>query len=401
MSRSLPQFRVLTARVGAGHVQAARAIEEAFVTRGMAGQVRSIDVMERVPSWFRTLYAGGYTALVTRFPRWYDRLYRMTDQSTIRRLGPVERLRIAVEAMILRGLRDEIAADRPDWLIHTHFLPAASCARWRASFGWPIRQAVVVTDFHPHRIWRVKCVDRYFVASDVTRRQLIESGVEAHTIDVTGIPILARHREPTDRAAVFRDFRWPPDRPVILLLAGSDFVSGPVERAIDRLLRAFPEVTLQVAAGRNAALHDRTRRRMARFPNLRVIGHTDRINELLDCATVVLSKTGGVTTSECLAHGACLVALFSVPGQEAHNADYLVERGAALGVLRLAELVEVVGSLLSNPGRRANLQTVARTLGRANAAERIVSDVTRSTYERTDRRRGVHRTPDSQISCGS
>jgi len=379
MSRSLPQFRVLTARVGAGHVQAARAIEEAFVARGMAGQVRSIDVMERVPDWFRILYAGGYTALATRFPRWYDRLYRMTDRSTRPWPGPLERLRIAVEAVMLRDLQDEIAAERPDWLIHTHFLPAASCARWLEGFPRAIRQAVVVTDFHPHRIWRVKCVDRYFVASDVTRRRLIESGVEGHTIDVTGIPILARHRGPADRAAVFRDFRWPADRPVILLLAGSDFVSGPVEGAIDRLLRAFPDATLQVAAGRNAALHDRTRRQMGRFSNLRVVGYTDRINELLDTATVVLSKTGGVTTSECLAHGACLVALFPVPGQEAENADYLLERGAALEVSHLAELVEVVGSLLSNPGRRAELQTAARTLRRTDAAERIVRGLIHAT----------------------
>ncbi len=387
-----PRIWIVTARVGAGHLQAARAVQEALAARGLSDRVRFIDAMTIVPAWFRAFYAGGYTLLVTRHPRLYGRLYDVSDvQRESKRDGLRSRLRDAVgrmrragEALVLRSLRRRLLDDRPDWVVHTHFLAPPALASWIAGAGLPTRQAVVVTDLHPHAVWVDDRVDRYYVAVDQARETLLRRGVEPDRVRVTGIPILAKHRRTVDRADTFRSFDWPPDRPVILLVAGSDFVVGPIESVVEKLLGAFPDATLQVATGHNARLTERLCRLGRRRPQLRIVGYTDRMHDLIGAATVVISKTGGVTTSECLAHGAALVAMYPVPGQERWNADYLSQRGAALTVTRVPEVVPAVRSVLTDPVLRASMQRAARMLARPAAADDIVSDLLEAAPNRSE-----------------
>lgn len=192
------RFWIVTARVGAGHVQAARAVEEALSVRGLGNQIRYIDVMEHVPPWFRRVYAGGYARLASRFPRVYGAGYHLSDRSHASWPTTSERLRSRLDAWVIRSLREQLADDAPEWIVHTHFLAPAPMGQWIRQQGLKTRQAVVVTDFHPHRIWLADPVERYFVGADSARDALISRSVERARIQVSGIPILARHRRIVD-----------------------------------------------------------------------------------------------------------------------------------------------------------------------------------------------------------
>ena len=49
-------------------------------------------------------------------------------------------------------------------------------------------------------------------------------------------------------------------------------------------------------------------------------------------ADIVVSKPGGLTTSEMLARGAVMVIVNPIPGQESRNSDFLLENGAAIKI---------------------------------------------------------------------
>jgi processive 1,2-diacylglycerol beta-glucosyltransferase len=85
-------------------------------------------------------------------------------------------------------------------------------------------------------------------------------------------------------------------------------------------------------------------------------------------ADLVLSKPGGLTTSEVLARGAVLAIVNPIPGQESRNSDYLLENGAAVKVNNIGTLAHKLGPLLADPGRLARLSANARRLGRPRAA---------------------------------
>jgi processive 1,2-diacylglycerol beta-glucosyltransferase len=103
-----------------------------------------------------------------------------------------------------------------------------------------------------------------------------------------------------------------------------------------------------------------------------VMGFTDQMDELLAVADLVVSKPGGLTTSETLARGAAMVIVNPIPGQESRNSDFLLENSAAIKVNNLTTLAYKVTSLLKEPQRLAELKANAQRLGRPRAAFAVV-----------------------------
>jgi processive 1,2-diacylglycerol beta-glucosyltransferase len=89
---------------------------------------------------------------------------------------------------------------------------------------------------------------------------------------------------------------------------------------------------------------------------------------LLLAADLVVSKPGGLTTSETLARGAAMVIIDPIPGQETRNSDFLLENGAAIKVNNLGALAHKIERLLADPPKLEQLKANARRLGRPRAA---------------------------------
>src|SRR2546422_332933 len=106
--------------------------------------------MQVVPAWFRGLYAGGYTRMVTSLPLLMGWLH---DHMDLPRPVIPDVLRSSLERHVLRSLRSRLAHDPPDWIVHTHFVSCGAVSHWVAGRRPRIRQAVVITDTYPHRLW--------------------------------------------------------------------------------------------------------------------------------------------------------------------------------------------------------------------------------------------------------
>ena len=99
-----------------------------------------------------------------------------------------------------------------------------------------------------------------------------------------------------------------------------------------------------------------------------MLGFTDQMDELMAAADLVVSKPGGLTTSEALARGAAMAIVNPIPGQESRNSDFLLENGAAIKINNIATLPHKLTQLLDDPARLARMKAAARRLGRPRAA---------------------------------
>ena len=98
------------------------------------------------------------------------------------------------------------------------------------------------------------------------------------------------------------------------------------------------------------------------------MGFTTDIDELMGVADLVVSKPGGLTTSEVLARGAAMAIVNPIPGQESRNSDYLLESGAAIKINNTATLAYKITQLLSDKERLASLRANVRRIARPRAA---------------------------------
>lgn len=366
---------LLSVSAGAGHVRAAEALR--LTASEMDGAAETIalhlDVMDYVGTTFRKLYTDFYIKLVNKAPTLWGYLYQITHEAEPD--SSMERLRRGIERLNTRALLREIAAFNPDAIICTHFLPAEILSRAIADGKLQCPVWVQVTDFDLHRLWVQPHMRGYFAANDEVAFRMQRQGITTDTIHTTGIPIMPAFCAPLQRTECATEAGLDPARRTILMMGGGAGLGG-LDSVAERLLQLPLDFQLIVLAGRNAqslqALQQLALRHSGR---LLPLGFTNQVERLMACSDLVITKPGGLTTSECLAMGLPMIVNAPIPGQEERNADFLLEQGVALKAYDGDTLEYRVRLLLQQEQRLAAMSTRARTLGRPDAARAVLQRV--------------------------
>ncbi|WP_394777347.1 glycosyltransferase [Undibacterium sp.] len=362
---------LLSVSAGAGHMRAAEAI------RASAGnadvEITHLDAMEFVTAAFRKLYTDFYIKLVNKAPGLWGYLYNMTHEAQAD--STLERLRRQLERMNARALMREIKAFRPDAIICTHFLPAEMLSRLirKGELHCPVW--VQVTDFDLHRMWVHEHMSGYFAANDEVAFRMRSQGIAADTIHITGIPIMPAFGQVPDRATCAREYGLDPQRRTFLLMGGGTGV-GSMDTIAARLLGIEGDFQLIVLTGKNTALLADLEAMAKAWPGrLFPQGFTRQVERLMACADLIVTKPGGLTSSECLAMGLPMIVNAPIPGQEERNADFLLEQGVALKAFDEVTLEYRIRHLLQHPAKLDDMAGKARQLGRAHAAKDVLNIV--------------------------
>jgi processive 1,2-diacylglycerol beta-glucosyltransferase len=202
----------------------------------------------------------------------------------------------------------------------------------------------------------------------------VARGAQAESILATGIPISARFSANSDRMSVRKTLGLRDDLPTILVLSGG-FGMGPVAEILTELDKVTLNFQTVVVTGRNEEL----RRELAavdRKHPTHVLGFASNMHELMAIADLIITKPGGLTSSEALAMGKPLFILNPIPGQEAANSDFLLERGAAVKVNRVEDLPYRIECLLGT-AKLGEMEQAAKALGKPGAAKAICEEVVR------------------------
>lgn len=358
---------VLSASVGAGHLRAAEAVELALRQLDPEVVVQNVDVLDYTNAAFRRLYARAYLDLVNRAPHVLGYFYDLLDQGPAKP-QKADRLRVLVERLNLRPLLRFLETQPWDVIINTHFLSAEIIASLRQNGKFHTPQMTVTTDFETHRLWVTPPCDHYFTATEEGAIHLQHWGVPPGDVTVSGIPIHPVFAQAKDRGECRARLGLASDRPLVLQLAGG-FGVGPVEQLLAALLAIEVPLEVAVVTGRNLELKARLEQIQPPPRHaVKILGFTTQMDELLAAADLVVTKPGGLTTSEALARGAAIAIVNPIPGQESRNSDFLLENGAAVKINHLAVLPHKLTRLLGDAARLAQLRANARRLAKPEAA---------------------------------
>jgi processive 1,2-diacylglycerol beta-glucosyltransferase len=360
---------IATVTAGAGHVQAGVALEEAWRALRPRDVVKRVDVLEYTPAPFRRLYSQGYVQVIQHAPELYARSFRKTDDANF--MVKASPLRRKLAGGIARRFIRMVKEFEPHAVLCSHFLPPevlGSVTQWENRRPFIVS---VVTDFEAHAIWMESCVDHTFVAMPETKARLLARGVPDERVSAFGIPVSQRFPLAPNRrqARVLLGFSTG----TVVLVLGGGFGMGPVKEILKHLGAVPTPLQIAVVTGRNAVLEQQLKFLPHRHPT-RIFGFVDNMNLLMAASNLIITKPGGLTTSEALALGRPLLIVDPIPGQEAANSDFLLEQGAAVKVNRLEDLPHRMSTLLAG-NRLVVLSRAARRLGRPNAAKKICQKV--------------------------
>jgi processive 1,2-diacylglycerol beta-glucosyltransferase len=357
-----------------GHQRAAQALAKAFEQQPNTS-VTLEDTLQCSLPLFRRSYIGSYLGIADKAPEFWSFFYAQTDRPS----SLLDGARALSTSVGVRGLPALLQHAKPDAIVCTHFLPIEALALMRRPMP-PIY--CVLTDYHAHQFWACPGVERYFVPTDATQRELIGAGVAPARVYVSGIPIDPAIDTLADHHAAKQQLGLPHDKLVVTLL-GSGLPSERVREIALALLAelqpgasAAAPATLVVATGRNRELAARLADiEQASGGLMRVLGPQPSLDPLIVASDLVLSKAGGLTVSEVLARGVPLLLPTPLAGQESWNADYVIGAGAGLGYDTPRDLAASAADLLAHPARRAAMSAAARAIARPAAAQSIAARV--------------------------
>src|SRR5260370_6765800 len=174
------------------------------------------------------------------------------------------------------------------------------------------------------------------VAIEEAAEHLAHIGVPREKLRVTGIPIDPLFAAPLNRFEARKRLGLDADAAVILISAGGHGV-GPLEQLVRDLLTLQRPWQIVAIAGKPQKIR-RGLEGLAKeagklprgAPKLFPVGFTTEMDKYMAAADLMVGKTGGTTTSEALSCSVPMAPIEPIPGQEARNADHLLEAGAAI-----------------------------------------------------------------------
>ena len=207
----------------------------------------------------------------------------------------------------------------------------------------------LITDHHAEPAWVHPEVSEFAVADEEVARQLQQWGASAHQITVCGIPADPRFSEDIDVQDTRVRYGAHDNLPLVLLMGGG---MGPtrMDRVAARSVRNRPADARSRGLGSrpprmaSTLTHSRARRRLDQS---RGVG-SDDIPSLMRSADVLVTKPGGLTTTEAALCGVPTVLFDPIPGPEERNAARFVAAGAGVTVSG----DEATASAVTAPPRR-------------------------------------------------
>ena len=178
-----------------------------------------------------------------------------------------------------------------------------------------------------------------------------------------------------DKETILNELNLNPEKKTIVLMGGS-FGAGNIKETLDELLEINRDFQILVITGRNKALKEKIDRRLATTEhnkNVQVLGFTDKMNDILYAADLIVTKPGGLTTTETLLKGIPMIVPYYIPGQEEENLDFLSNCGAVIRVTKKYTLPVLVKVLLDYPERVDLLKKNIESIKKVNSAQNIAN----------------------------
>ena len=373
MKKKRPRLLILYASAGAGHKQAARALAAVCEETSVA-VAEAIDILDYAPAYFKRLYRGSYLEVVKRMPElWgylFDRSYKYKKPTMTARLHHV------VGNMHIMPLLKYVKGFKPDALVFTHFLGWDALGSLKRVKAFNVPFFCIVTDFTIHSFWINKHVYKYYVPTEGEKRILKSHGFKEKMVNITGIPVDPRFAKNHNKAALRKKLKLKSTQPLVLMISGRYNLAG-----YETLLQSFRDVKkpiqIIVLAGKDKILERKLKavgRRLKRM-DVRVYGMVDNMHELMAASDIVISKPGGLTTSEVLASKTLMAVIDPIPGQEMRNSDYLLESGVAIRVHDMETGGLKIADLLFNQRRLEIMRKHLKYVSRPRAAYEITRDI--------------------------
>ncbi len=355
---------ILTITAGQGHNQAANTLSD-YLNKNPGVQAETLDAFEYINQGLKEIVSRGYLMSAKRLPKIYGKAYRMAEKRDSDN-GYIMR---ATSSMMAKKLIKFVEEYDADVIVCTHVFAAMLVTDIEKKFKRDIKTVGIVTDFTVHPYWEETDLDYYVTANEFLTNQAIKKGIDKAKVLPFGIPIDPKFAnscsKPQARVNLGID-----DMRTVLVMSGS-MGYGKVARMVKQLDSSDMDFQIISVCGSNQKLKKQIDK-MKKRHKIYNYGFTEQVDLMMDAADCIVTKPGGITSSEALAKGLPMIIANPIPGQEDRNVEFLMNNGAAFKVSSTFPVDEAIYQMFTNETRFNQLRKIAEVLGKPQSTLDIV-----------------------------
>lgn len=384
---------IMSASTGGGHNRAARAIKEELENKTINNEsieCEIIDSLKLVNNTMDKVISRGYEKSAIYTPKAYGSVYRLSESSLVSKNEFKDNF---LTSLMAKKFRKLLKKSRPDLIIGTHPFPMIALSTLKKSTSdissLNLSDAFhkhykdisvppmisVLTDYTTHSTWIQNEIDYYIVGHEYVKELLVFEGVNPNKVKAFGIPVEKSFLSHRDKEAVLSELGLSPNKLTVLLMGGS-FGAGNIKATLDELISINRDFQIIVITGRNESLREKLEKNLALHhhdKDIVVLGFTNKMNDLLASVDVLVSKPGGLTTTESLLKNLPMIVPYYIPGQEEENLDFLTNCGAALRTTKKYSLSVLLKVLIDDSSRLDMLKKNIKSIRKFNSAQNIAN----------------------------
>ncbi len=346
------QFLILSCNTGEGHNSAAKALAETFLKQNIECEIK--DALAFWSPERSNVISKGHSFVYKKLPKLFGAGYRFEENHPPKRGEESIMYKLCIEGC--DELSRYLEQNSFNGIICTHVFSAMMITEIKRRRGLSVKSYFISTDYTCSPGVGETELDWYIIPHPRLIEEFINNGLPEEKLLPLGIPVKSVCYKKIETKLAKAKLRLPVDKKTVLLTCGS-MGCGPIKELCERLPTLLgDDVMLVVICGTNRKLY-KSLIKSAMPENTRIIGYTTRMPLYMDAADLILTKPGGLSTTEAAVKGLPMVFINAVPGCETRNITFFVNRKLADIGYTVDELCHITDSYIKNPQKRADMRS--------------------------------------------
>ena len=371
--RGTGKVLILSCGTGGGHNSAAKAILEELLSQGLEADF--MEYLEIINTNLKNKVNEIYLKSTNNEGKTFKVAYKLGEiyqKTNIK--SPV----YGLNQLNKNKLYDYIKRNGYEYIITTHLFAAQALTAIKKEHR--INFTAVATDYVCIPFWRETNPDFMITPSDELKSSFIDQGVKENKLIPLGIPVKRAYSEDYDINDCKKKVGLDINKRYVLLLTGS-MGFGNVEEIVDELKNNINRINLIVACGTNKELYEKLKGKNNVIP----LEFTENIDLYMKSSDIILSKPGGLTTTEIAVLGKPFIHTMPIPGCENYNANFFESHKMSFKCMNIDEIVKNTKSLLDNKDLCNELVENQRKYMNRNSCRDLVNLIKKEINTRNER----------------
>lgn len=365
---------ILSCNTGGGHNTAAKAIKEVFDLQKDECEIK--DALSFGGQLASDLVCNSYIEMVKKTPKLFGELYKLGNKvgqmnNNVKIKSPV----YLVNKMYADELEKYIIENKFDAILCTHIFPAEALTHLKRRHNLQIPFFFVSTDYYCCPLIEEISPELYFSAHKDTLFTFADKGIDTNIIIPTGIPVSQSFVTSIDKNQARNELKLNHKDKIFLLMSGSMGFGDTISIAHYIFNNSDKDTRIVAITGNNQEMYDKFKQDFENEERLILLGFTDKVYLYMNACDILLTKPGGLSSTEALVKGIPIIHTSPIPGCETENVQFFTEHNLSLYAQDSKEAGRLAVLLMSDKFLRNQMLEAQKNYRCDNSAAAIVKEV--------------------------